>query len=119
MKKLISIALAAIMVMSVFALTACGGGDSKDYSDSKYVGVWAPSSVSVAGESGEMEDDSLMVVNADGTGTLTSGDEVSNFTWEPTDSGFKTKGDVKATFKDDGDNIKADMFGIELIFVRQ
>lgn len=75
MKKFISILIIAVMVVSVLALTACGGGSSEDLSDSKYVA--------------------------------------------PTDDGFKTKGDMKLTFKDDGDKIKASIIGVDLVFERQ
>ena len=35
MKRTLSIVLAAIMILSALALTACGGGGSEDLSDSK------------------------------------------------------------------------------------
>ena len=40
MKKLISLTIAALMVLSALALTSCGGGSTEDLSDSKYVGTW-------------------------------------------------------------------------------
>ena len=58
-------------------------------------------------------------INGDGTGTIDDGEEVSEFTWEPTDEGFKTKGDMKLKFKDDGDNIKAKILGADLTFAKQ
>ena len=60
-----------------------------------------------------------MTINGDGTGTLAGGEDSSEFTWQPTDGGFKTKGDVKTTFKDDGDKIKTKVIGVELIFEKQ
>ena len=70
-------------------------------------------------ESGEVEDKYLMIINADGTGTMTGDDGLNEFTWTPIDGGFKTKGDMKVTFKDDGDNIKARIFIADLVFVKQ
>lgn len=110
MKKFVAIAVSIIMVFSVLALTACGGGgSSEDLSDSKYVGTWEGVEMTVADESEEFQDDIILTINGDGTGTLVGSEEgeteESSFTWEPTSDGFKTKGDVKMTFKDDGDKI--------------
>ena len=122
MKKIISIAIAALMILSTIALTACGGGGgSKDYSDSKYVGTWKASTVALADESGELEGEYFMTLNADGTGELTGaeGEDPTTFTWEPTSGGFKTKGDMKLKFTDDGDNVKVTLLGVDLIFEKQ
>ena len=120
MKRFISIALISIMILSALAFTACGGGGSDaDLSDSKYVGTWKAQSINVGDESGEVEDKYLMIINADGTGTMTGDDGLNEFTWTPIDGGFKTKGDMKVTFKDDGDNIKARIFIVDLVFVKQ
>ena len=123
MKKKLAILLSLTMVLT-FALAACGGGGSEDLSDSKYVGSWIADSLSFAGESGEMEATYTLTLNGDGTGTLvgTEADgteEVSDITWSLTDDGFKTEGDAKMTFKDDGDAIVSTMFGVEMRFVRE
>ena len=120
MKRYISIALISIMILSALAFTACGGGGSDaDLSDSKYVGTWKAQSINVGDESGEVEDKYLLIINADGTGTMTGDDGLNEFTWTPIDGGFKTKGDMKVTFKDDGDNIKARILIADLVFVKQ
>ena len=121
MKRYISIALISIMILSALAFTACGGGGSSDadLSDSKYVGTWEAQSINVGDESGEVEDQYLLTINADGTGTMTGDDGLNEFTWTPIDGGFKTKGDMKVTFKDDGDNIKARILIADLVFVKQ
>ena len=120
MKRFISIALISIMILSALAFTACGGGGSDaDLSDSKYVGTWKAQSVNVGDDSEELEDKYLLIINADGTGTMTGDDGLNEFTWTPIDGGFKTKGDMKVTFKDDGDNIKARILIADLIFVKQ
>ena len=121
MKRSIAFLLCAVMLISCLAFTGCGGGN-KDYSDSKYVGTWKATTLSsdVLDESEELEDEFTLTLNADGTGTLSGGeDEDSTFTWTPKDNGFKTKGDVKMTFTDNGDNIKATIFGVDLNFEKQ
>ena len=118
MKRVFSIIAIVTLMLSALALTACQSGP-KDYSDSKYVGIWKFDSIAMGDESGTFEDEYLMTLNADGTGTLASAEETSSFTWEPTSDGFKTKGDVKLTFKDDGDKIVTKMLGADLIFVRE
>ena len=70
-----------------------------------------------------MGDDFTLTLSADGTGTFNSVDEdgneeVSNITWSLTSDGFKTQGDAKMTFKDDGDAIVTKILGAELRFVK-
>ena len=116
MKKRIAILLSLVMALA-FAFAACGGGG--DVSDSKYVGTWSTGEVVVVGESSELDDVYTLTLNDDGTGTLTGGeDEVSEFTWQPTSKGLKTKGDVNLKFEEDGDAIKTSFLGVELRFVR-
>lgn len=120
MRKSISILLAVMLVISTLALTACGGGNKEvDLSDSKYIGTWKTSGISIGDDSEALEEEYVLEIKEDGTGTLGSGDEVSEFTWSPVKGGFKTKGDVNATFKDDGDKIKAKVFIAELVFEKQ
>ncbi|MBQ6502062.1 MAG: hypothetical protein IJI87_12055 [Mogibacterium sp.] len=123
MKKKIAILISLAMVLT-FALAACGGGSSsEDLSDSKYVGTWTTEKLSFAGESEELDDAFTLTLNADGTGTFNGVDEdgneeVSNLTWSLTGDGFKTQGDAKMTFKDDGDAIVTKILGAELRFVK-
>ncbi|WP_027868537.1 hypothetical protein [Eubacterium sp. AB3007] len=127
MKKLMTLAVAAIMVVSALTLTACGGGGSsdQDLSDSKYVGTWKSVSFELMDESESPEEgeEIFMTLNGDGTGTMTGTsegeEETSDFTWEPTSNGFKTKGDLKLKFTDDGDKIKATVIGVDMIFEKQ
>ena len=124
MKKFVAISVSIIMVFSVLALTACGGGgSSEDLSDSKYVGTWKGVEMTVADESEEFQDDIILTINGDGTGTLVGSEEgeteESSFTWEPTSDGFKTKGDVKMTFKDDGDKITSKIIGVTMVYEKQ
>ena len=123
MKRNIAILISFMMVLT-FALAACGGGGSSDdVSGSKYVGTWKADTASFAGESESFDDMIVLTLNDDGTGTMTGlneegGEEVSDFTWTLTDGGFKTSGDVKLKFKDDGDGIVANIIGVDLHFTR-
>ena len=123
MRKTIALLLSLMMIM-MFALASCGGG-SEELSDSKYVGTWRAESVSFAGESGAIEGGVFkLTLNGDGTGTFVSTEddgteEVSNITWSLTSDGFKTKGDTKLTFKDDGEDITASFMGVDLRFIRE
>lgn len=122
MKKKIAILLSLAMVLT-FALAACGGGGGGDVADSRYVGTWVTEELSFAGESEALENDFTLELKADGTGTFSGTDEdgneeVSNLTWSLTGDGFKTAGDAKMTFKDDGDAIVTKILGAELHFVQ-
>ena len=70
-------------------------------------------------ESGKLDVEFTLVIKGDGTGELVSEGETSSFTWEPTDKGFKTDGDMKLDFTDDGDKIKATVIGADLTFEKQ
>ena len=117
MKKIISLVLITVMAVSMLALVSCGG-EKEDLSDSKYVGTWKISKMSLADESEDFDEDWTLEIKGDGTGKSISKEETNDFTWKPIDGGFKTKGDVKMTFKDDGDNIAGSLFGVKLIFER-
>ena len=99
---------------------ACGGKPSNvDLSDNKFVGTWKASAITLGEASENVEDDWILTVNGDDTGTLDDGKEVSNFTWSPTDNGFKTTGDLRVTFTEEGDTIKTTIIGADLVFERQ
>ena len=122
MKRIISIAVVLLMIMSVLLLAGCGGsgsGSSADLSDSKYVGVWKATNMELKDDSEALDTEWVLTLNGDGTGQFVSEEETSNITWELTSDGFKTKGDTKLTFKDDGDNIKTKIIGVDLIFEKQ
>ena len=118
MKKIRLLTLITILALSLSVLTACSGGNNQDLSDSKYVGTWKAVAMEIAGESVAPDSDWILTVNGDGTGTLAA-EDTSNFTWQPTKDGFKTKGDVKATFKEDGDRLTTKVIGVNLVFERQ
>ena len=129
MKKKLAVLLSAMLVL-MFTLAACGGGSgsgsSADLSDSKYLGTWECSTVSLGDDAGELEDVIFtLTLNPDGTGTFYSKnledgkEETSDINWELTSEGFKTTGSSKLKFKDDGDGIKTSILGVELHFVRE
>lgn len=118
MKKRFSMVALALMVLSALVLTACGGG-SKDYSESKYVGTWRMAKMEALDESEAFDDEWEITLNADGTGQSITEDGTDDFTWEPTDNGFKTSGALKVTFTDDGDTIRTNVIGVDLVFERK
>ena len=81
MKRTLSIVLAAIMILSAMALTACGGGGSEDLSDSKYVGTWKSVKLALGDETGDPDFDCILTINGDGTGVTNTSNEriVSDF----------------------------------------
>ncbi|MBQ6455727.1 MAG: hypothetical protein IJJ31_01210 [Mogibacterium sp.] len=118
MKKFISIMIITVMIFSTLALTACSGG-SEDLSDSKYVGTWKCTALELKDESQALDHDYILVLNGDGTGQLSGDDGMNDITWELTKDGFRTKGDAKMKFKDDGDKIKTTILGASLVFEKQ
>ena len=123
MKKALGLLLCIALIICSAALVGCGGGSSdgsgKDLSDSKYVGTWKAVSMSIGDDEEPYEDTCIMTLKDDGTGTLESDDETSEFTWELTDGGFKTKGDMKMKFTDNGDLISGKILGANLNFEKQ
>ena len=126
MKKVLTVVLCVAVMASCMILTSCGG--SADLSDSKYVGTWVAQTIDAFGkeetteEIGEvMEGGMTLTVNGDGTLVLDwgEGEEPSNATWEETSNGFKTKGDMKLTFKDEEGGITSNIVGAHIHFVKQ
>ncbi len=119
MKKIITLTLITVMAFSMLVLVSCGGGGQEDLSESKYVGTWKISKLSFADESGQFDEDWTLEINGDGTGKSITAEETDDFTWKPTSGGFKTKGGLELTFKDEDEYITGDLFGIKLYFERQ
>ena len=115
MKKLITAILCLTMVLCL-----AGCGEKKDVSSSKYIGTWKTNSVSLGDKEGELDTEITLVLNGDGTAVFSSSDgDATNCTWVETSKGFKLKGDVKLTFKEDGDQVKATILGATMAFDRQ
>ena len=118
MKKHLVWILFLITELSCVLLSACGAGEKKDLSDSRYVGTWEAVSMSLKGETAPFESECRLVLHADGTAEFSSEEEVSKCTWSETSDGFKLRGDAKMTFSDDGDGIKSVVLGAELHFTK-
>lgn len=127
-KKLVM--LLGVMAMLTLLFASCGGSgggssSSEDLADSKYVGVWEMKEMALGDEATEdvQERAYKLTLNADGTGTLAGinddgEEEVSDLTWSLTSDGFKTDGGAKMSFTEDGDSIKANVLGVDLVFVK-
>lgn len=122
MKKKLAVIMGLMMVLC-FTFAACGGSNA-DLSDSKYVGTWEAKGISAGDVSQDLGGGVYnLTLNGDGTGVFYSKspegeEETDEITWVLTDDGFKTKGDTKLTFTDDGDGIQANILGAKLHFVR-
>lgn len=90
-----------------------------DLSDSKYVGTWKATTLALKDESEELGASYVLTLNGDGTGQFVDAENISYITWELTEDGFRTKGDTKLRFTDNGDNIKTNIIGVDMIFERQ
>ena len=93
-----------------------------DVSNSKYLGKWKAYSVDVFKESGELNADTVLSLNADGKATMVSVDDVVEYKWWETESGvyldsLGDKADLK--FKADGpDTLKTRILFFYLKFKR-
>ena len=62
----------------------------------------------------------ILTLNDDGTGEFYAknedGEETTPVTWSETEKGFKLADGVDLEFTDDGDNVKANFLGVDLIF---
>ena len=93
-----------------------------DVSNSKYLGKWKADSVDVFKKSGEFDGDTVLSLNADGTASMVSADEVLEYKWWETENGvyldsLGEKSDIK--LKADGpDTLKTRILFFHLKFKR-
>ena len=93
-----------------------------DVSNSKYLGKWKADSVDVFKKNGEFDGDTVLSLNADGTASMVSPDEVLEYKWWETENGvyldsLGEKSDIK--LKADGpDILKARILFFSLNFRR-
>lgn len=120
MKRQLLLFLGMIMMVLCFGISGCSKDEGpKDYSDSKYVGTWKVDAISFKDATEEFDENWTLTFKADGTGISKDSEEETTFTWQPTEDGLKTKGDVKLTFTDKGDKIEASLFGVKLTFHKE
>ena len=122
MKRRMTFAATLMLFLSTALFAACSSSptpSSVDLSNSKDVGTWKATTMSLKDTSEAVDAEWILKLNGDGTGTLDDGENSSKLGWEPTDNSFKTRGDAKMTFVDDGANIKTNIMGVDLTFEKQ
>ena len=122
MKKTIIVLAVVMTALLCVILAGCGSSGGGDLSDSKYVGTWKAVSMSLGDEEEPYDGECILTLNGDGTGVLEDGsgeEEATQFNWELTDEGFKTTGDMKMKFVDNGDTISGKILGANLNFEKQ
>ncbi len=117
MKKRLTALLCMMAFIATLVLTGCGGS-SEDLANSKYVGTWRAVSVEIAGESGELSENYEITLKPDGTAVYTTDEGTTTGKWKLTKDGFKTSGETKLSFTDDGDDILGKLLGTNLRFKR-
>ena len=126
MKKTLALFCCAAIAVSCMLLASCGGSTA-DLSDSEYVGTWVAQTIDAFGQEETTEDvsealDTTMTMTLNGDGTLVADfgdDEPLNATWTETSNGFKTKGDIKLTFKNEEGGVTTNIVGANIHFVKQ
>ena len=91
----------------------------KDKKGMIQLGLSTATTLALKDESEELGASYVLTLNGDGTGQFVDEEDISYITWELTEDGFRTKGDTKLRFTDDGDNIKTNIIGVDMIFERQ
>ena len=125
MKKRIITALCLLMAVSCFVLVGCGSSSSssssapQDLTNSKYLGTWKAVSLTMGDKSGAIDQEMLLVLNADGTAAFTSENETDECKWQETSDGIKLTDGVSMEFKADGDALITSVFGTDLRFEKQ
>ena len=117
-KKRTAFLLLLILLLSCTLLSGCSRG-KVDLSDSKYVGTWTATDLSLGEDAEEAEGEYTMVLGPDGNGKITGGGEEIEFPWKPIDQGFRGGGDLQAKFIDDGNGgVVTTVLGVDLRFVK-
>ena len=112
MKKKISILL-AIMMVSVFAFTACG-----DEEESRFLGTWNAVYCEVNGQEASVEEilgTFSMELRDDMTATVTVGEESEDGEWEELEDGVLLDGEKEFLENEDGE-IVLEQDGVVIFF---
>ena len=118
MKKIVALTLVLVMVL---ALCACGGGSEKK---NPAVGTWKISGLFESGEdytaymSALGFDGLVIVLNEDGTGTMTMDGQTADIKWEDGKI-INPNTNESLTFTIDGDKLTIQEDTVELVFTRQ
>ncbi|MBR2683534.1 MAG: hypothetical protein IKE22_09755, partial [Atopobiaceae bacterium] len=91
----------------------------QDLINSKYLGTWKAVSLTMGDKSGAIDQEMLLVLNADGTAAFTSESETDECKWQETSDGIKLTDGVSMEFKADGDALITSVFGTDLRFEKQ
>lgn len=118
------------ILCSLFAALVCivlvgcgGGGGNADVSESKYIGTWTATNVSAFDETEDADEvfggEFIVVLNGDGTATITAEGETATGTWSETSTGFTVKGDdFNTTFKEVEGGVETSIIGVKIFFVQ-
>ena len=92
--------------------------------ESQYVGTWKAVRAELLGKEADLrealEEDLVMVLNADGTASLISGEEESTGNWSETSDGVKLTGtDMNTSLKNVNGQLTIEMFGFNIYFDKQ
>ena len=126
-----------VMLMTVSCIF-CGCSKKKDdggnttttqstaasVAESQYVGTWKAVRAELLGKEADLrealEEDLVMVLNADGTASLISGEEESTGNWSETSDGVKLTGtDMNTSLKNVNGQLTIEMFGFNIYFDKQ
>ena len=120
MKKIIALLSCLLILVSCAALAGCG---QQDLTNSKYLGTWVATKISIANEESPIEDTipggMTMKLNPDGTAVVSNKqDGDSNCTWSETSKGIKLKGDMKTSLIAEGEELQMKVVGSRIHFVK-
>ena len=114
MKKLVSLLLVLCLTLG---FTACTGKKGSDY-----VGSWVAVKYEVWGEEWSIEDggEGWLILNEDGTGSMSHMGDLQDVKWKASGKSFKlTDGnDLNYTIKYDGETLSVDFMGMVMYLVR-
>ena len=123
MRKTIAVLCSLVLAVTCVLLVGCGGGNA-DVSESKYIGTWKATSLTVASESMDMDEilggEWTIELRGDGTAVVITPDETLEATWSETSNGVKVKGDdINLSLKETDENLVGEVIGVGIIFERQ
>ena len=127
MKRLNSIICYLALAVACVLLMGCGSKASKpqDMSGSAYVGTYKAMRAEFLGQEASIEEvlegkELILQLNADGTGTLTTGEDVSTGTWSEVSGGIKLQGDgFNMKIDDKGDFLETTVLGVTIQLEKQ